>query len=42
MGMPPEKARKEAFLHFGNPNRIEEDVRDAWGVRVVTDIKRDL
>lgn len=42
MGMSPEQARKEANINFGNPNRIEEDARDAWGYRVVRNLIRDI
>jgi putative ABC transport system permease protein len=41
-GMPPEDARRQALLTFGNPTLIAEDTRAVWVWRWAEDLPRDL
>ncbi len=41
-GMDPETARKEALKEFGGMEKYMEDTRDSWGVRVISDLIRDI
>ena len=41
-GMDPEEARKSALREFGGVEQIKEDCRDSWGVRIATDLYRDI
>jgi predicted permease len=41
-GMSPEEARRAALLSFGGVERTKEEVRDAWGVRVLEELAADL
>ncbi len=41
-GLSPDEATKQALRKFGNVNHIQEQAYDAWGVRVVTDLYRDI
>jgi putative ABC transport system permease protein len=41
-GMDPAAAMRRARLEFGGVEQIKEDYRDALGVRVLDDIRRDL
>ncbi len=41
-GMSEKEARLEAVRRFGNVERIKEECRDSWGVRLVSDLMNDL
>jgi putative ABC transport system permease protein len=41
-GVAPDEARRRARLAFGNLEQVKESSRDAWGVRVVEHLGRDL
>ena len=41
-GHTPEEARRAARKEFGNITRIREETRDAWGLRLVDDLRSDL
>gem|GEM_PF-1593376 len=41
-GLPPEDARKAALREFGNVEALKEDCRDAWGIRALLNLIRDL
>ena len=41
-GMSPEEARRAAYVSFGGVERFKEEVRDAWGTRVLEDLGADL
>jgi putative ABC transport system permease protein len=41
-GLSPEEARAAAERSFGGVAQVQEQVRDAWGVRVLDQIRQDL
>ncbi len=41
-GMSPQEARQEALKRFGGLEQIKEECRDAWGVRMISNIIQDL
>lgn len=41
-GMSEIEARREAMREFGGIDQAKEESRDAWGVRLITDLIRDL
>ncbi len=41
-GLSPEEARRRAAIEFGGVDMVEEQVRDARGVRVLDDFVRDV
>lgn len=41
-GMSPLAARKAALIEFGGIERVKEDCRDSWGVRLIADTYRDV
>ncbi len=41
-GMSPQAARREALKRFGNIEYFKEESRDAWRIRVVMDLIRDV
>ncbi len=41
-GMDPSTAKREALRSFGGFDKFKEESREAWGVRVVTDLMRDI
>ena len=41
-GMTPEEARLDALRSFGGVAQVQEEVRDAWGVRFFDNLRQDL
>src|SRR5262245_2631942 len=41
-GLPPDEARRRARLSFGGVDQVKEAARDAWGTRVVEQLRRDV
>ena len=41
-GMSPEDARRQARVQFGSPAALQEDCREARGIRVVDELRQDL
>src|SRR5574340_106038 len=41
-GMSPENATRRARLEFGSVEQLKEECRDSWGVRVISELGRDL
>src|SRR5262245_13344766 len=41
-GMTPEEARYAAIRSFGGVERVKEESRDVWGVRLVEELWQDL
>jgi predicted permease len=41
-GLAPEEARRAALRAFGGVDRVKEQVRDAWGLRVVDTLRQDV
>ena len=41
-GMTPEEARLDALRNFGGLAQVQEEVRDAWGVRFFDNLRQDL
>jgi putative ABC transport system permease protein len=41
-GMTPEEARYAALRQFGNLGAIEEECRDTWGVRFISELAQDI
>ena len=41
-GMPPEEARRRAFLKFGNVTRVKEDTRKVWTLVWVEQLLQDI
>ena len=41
-GMNPEEARLAALREFGGVAQVQEEVRDAWGVRFFDNLQQDL
>ncbi|MPY91004.1 MAG: FtsX-like permease family protein [Luteitalea sp.] len=41
-GLAPEQAARAAKRQFGNPTRLKEDSRDAWGWRWLDDLLHDM
>ena len=41
-GLPPEEARRAALVSFGGVERVKEECRDSWGVRLVETSLQDL
>lgn len=42
IGIPVREARRRARLHFGNPGKLRDEVRDVESLRWLTDSARDL
>ncbi len=40
-GMDPETAKKKALKSFGGAEKTKEDCRDGWGLRLLSDTRRD-
>jgi hypothetical protein len=41
-GMTPDQARSQALREFGNPTRLLEESRDAWGFTWLQEMGQDL
>jgi putative ABC transport system permease protein len=41
-GLPPEAARRAALVSFGGVERVKDECRDSWGVRLVETSLQDL
>ena len=41
-GLPPEEARLAALRSFGGVAQVQEECRDAWGVRFLDNLKQDI
>ena len=41
-GMSAKEARKAAQIAFGSVEKFKEECRDAWGLRFIRDLRRDL
>jgi predicted permease len=41
LGLPPGEARRQARLAFGGVEQVKEGARDAWGTRLVEQLRRD-
>ena len=41
-GMSPEEAARRARIELGGIEQIKEDVRDSWGLRIVSELVQDL
>ena len=41
-GLAPEEARQAALRSFGGVAQVQEECRDAWGVRLFDNLKQDL
>jgi hypothetical protein len=41
-GMTPEEARHAAIRSFGGVERVKEESRDVWGLRLVEELWQDL
>ena len=40
-GLPPDEARRRARLSFGGVEQVKEAARDAWGTRMIEQLRRD-
>jgi predicted permease len=40
-GLPPDEARRRARLSFGGVDQVKEAARDAWGTRMIDQLRRD-
>ena len=40
-GLSPDEARRRARLLFGGVEQVKEDARDAWGTRLIEQLRRD-
>jgi hypothetical protein len=40
-GLPPDEARRRARLSFGGVEQVKEAARDAWGTRLIDELRRD-
>jgi putative ABC transport system permease protein len=41
-GMPPDEARLAALRTFGGVTQVQDEVRDAWGLRFVDRLRQDI
>jgi predicted permease len=41
-GLTPDEARQAAQRSFGGITQVQEEVRDAWGVRLIDNLRQDL
>ncbi len=41
-GMAPAEARRQALIKLGGLEQVKEDCRDAWSVRIISELAQDL
>src|SRR6476620_3187771 len=41
-GMPPIEARRRVRIDFGTPDSIKDQCRDAWGIRALEELSRNV
>jgi putative ABC transport system permease protein len=41
-GMTPAEARRQALIKLGGIEQVKEECRDAWGVRIISELAQDI